>query len=161
MSCPCGNEKPYEQCCEMAHKDLAKASTAESLMRARYTAFVKNNIDFIAKTHIPGTTDFDPQEAKDWAESSIWQGLEIVSTKKGGPQDTAGIVEFKARYSDKAEKSYIHHEIAHFKKLDGFWYYDNGQIVGLGPLTRSAPKIGRNDPCSCGSGKKFKKCCGA
>jgi preprotein translocase subunit SecA len=29
------------------------------------------------------------------------------------------------------------------------------------PVTRAAPKVGRNDPCSCGSGKKFKKCCGA
>jgi preprotein translocase subunit SecA len=27
------------------------------------------------------------------------------------------------------------------------------------PLERSAPKIGRNDPCPCGSGKKYKKCC--
>jgi tetratricopeptide (TPR) repeat protein len=26
-------------------------------------------------------------------------------------------------------------------------------------VTRAAPKIGRNDPCPCGSGKKFKKCC--
>ena len=26
---------------------------------------------------------------------------------------------------------------------------------------RSANKVGRNDPCTCGSGKKFKKCCGA
>jgi uncharacterized protein YecA (UPF0149 family) len=23
------------------------------------------------------------------------------------------------------------------------------------------PRVGRNDPCPCGSGKKFKKCCGA
>ena len=29
------------------------------------------------------------------------------------------------------------------------------------PYVRDAPKIGRNDPCTCGSGKKFKKCCGA
>ncbi|MDT7541103.1 MAG: preprotein translocase subunit SecA [Acidobacteriota bacterium] len=28
-------------------------------------------------------------------------------------------------------------------------------------ITRTQPKIGRNDPCSCGSGKKYKKCCGA
>ena len=26
-------------------------------------------------------------------------------------------------------------------------------------LTRRPPKVGRNDPCPCGSGKKFKKCC--
>ena len=28
-------------------------------------------------------------------------------------------------------------------------------------LVRESPKVGRNDPCPCGSGKKFKKCCGA
>ena len=29
------------------------------------------------------------------------------------------------------------------------------------PYVRSDPKVGRNDPCTCGSGKKFKKCCGS
>jgi uncharacterized protein len=29
------------------------------------------------------------------------------------------------------------------------------------PVKRSGPKIGRNEPCPCGSGKKYKKCCGA
>ncbi len=29
------------------------------------------------------------------------------------------------------------------------------------PIVREAPKVGRNDPCPCGSGKKYKKCCGA
>ncbi|MBV8466842.1 MAG: DUF1186 domain-containing protein [Burkholderiales bacterium] len=29
------------------------------------------------------------------------------------------------------------------------------------PFVREAPKVGRNDPCPCGSGKKYKKCCGA
>ena len=28
------------------------------------------------------------------------------------------------------------------------------------PIVREAPKVGRNDPCPCGSGKKYKKCCG-
>ncbi len=28
------------------------------------------------------------------------------------------------------------------------------------PITRDAPKIGRNDPCICGNGRKYKKCCG-
>ena len=27
------------------------------------------------------------------------------------------------------------------------------------PIVRQTPKVGRNDPCPCGSGKKFKKCC--
>lgn len=36
---------------------------------------------------------------------------------------------------------------------------DHGPAAG--PWRRPDPKIGRNDPCPCGSGKKFKKCCGA
>ncbi|WP_415242478.1 SEC-C metal-binding domain-containing protein [Zhongshania sp.] len=28
------------------------------------------------------------------------------------------------------------------------------------PVTRTAPKVGRNEPCPCGNGRKFKKCCG-
>jgi uncharacterized protein YecA (UPF0149 family) len=28
-----------------------------------------------------------------------------------------------------------------------------------GPVRRAGPKIGRNDPCPCGSGLKFKRCC--
>jgi uncharacterized protein YecA (UPF0149 family) len=31
----------------------------------------------------------------------------------------------------------------------------------VGTIVRSGPRVGRNDPCPCGSGKKFKKCCGA
>ena len=30
----------------------------------------------------------------------------------------------------------------------------------LEPIKRETPKVGRNDPCPCGSGKKYKKCCG-
>ncbi|PIP91452.1 MAG: preprotein translocase subunit SecA [Bdellovibrionales bacterium CG12_big_fil_rev_8_21_14_0_65_38_15] len=30
----------------------------------------------------------------------------------------------------------------------------------LEPIKRETPKLGRNDPCHCGSEKKFKKCCG-
>ncbi|MFC1478184.1 preprotein translocase subunit SecA [Candidatus Margulisiibacteriota bacterium] len=37
--------------------------------------------------------------------------------------------------------------------------YSGGETV-LQPQQRSSSKVGRNDPCPCGSGKKFKKCCG-
>jgi hypothetical protein len=30
---------------------------------------------------------------------------------------------------------------------------------GIAPYVRASPKVGRNDPCPCGSGKKYKKCC--
>jgi len=39
---------------------------------------------------------------------------------------------------------------------------DRGAAIDIIPApVRSGPKIGRNDPCTCGSGKKYKNCCGA
>ena len=36
----------------------------------------------------------------------------------------------------------------------------NAALAGARTVVRDAPKVGRNDPCPCGSGKKYKKCCG-
>ena len=160
-NCPCGSEKDYSECCGPYHEGASKPETAELLMRARYSAFVKNQVQFIADTHVPETEDFNIEEAREWATNSEWKGLEIVSTKNGGKDDIAGVVEFKALYADKDQKDYLHHEISTFKKMDEKWFYEDGQLVGTGPLKRETPKVGRNEPCPCGSGKKFKKCCGA
>lgn len=160
-NCPCNSEKEYSQCCEPFHQETKKPETARELMQARYSAFVKEEIDFIASTHIPGTKDFNLEEAKEWAKSSTWKGLEIIKAEKGGEDHSEGLVEFKALYADSAGKDYLHHEIASFKKIKEKWYFEQGQIVGTGPIKRATPKIGRNDPCTCDSGKKYKKCCGA
>jgi len=39
------------------------------------------------------------------------------------------------------------------------WHYTDGRMRSHDPIVRG-PKVGRNDPCPCGSGKKHKKCCG-
>jgi preprotein translocase subunit SecA len=36
----------------------------------------------------------------------------------------------------------------------------HGENGGRSPVKRKVPKVGRNDPCPCGSGKKYKRCCG-
>ncbi|MBD3244209.1 MAG: hypothetical protein GF331_26695, partial [Chitinivibrionales bacterium] len=69
-----------------------------------------------------------------------------------------GTVEFIASYDD-SEGFKRHHEIGHFHKLHAAWYYEDGEMVKPKPVVRETPKVGRNDPCPCGSGKKYKKCC--
>ena len=49
----------------------------------------------------------------------------------------------------------VQHEINHF---NGITIFDR-KIDDISPVQRQAEKIGRNDKCPCGSGKKFKKCC--
>jgi SEC-C motif domain protein len=130
-------------------------------MRARYAAYTQHNIDYVEKTHDPASPhDFNREQAEAWAKSSTWQGLEIVETVAGGADDETGVVEFIARYVFDG-KPQAHHERSDFVRRDGRWYFVDGELVKPRPIVRTTPKIGRNDPCSCGSGKKFKKCCGA
>jgi len=77
--------------------------------------------------------------------------LLIIAREKGESSDSEGVVEFAADYQGGQL-----HERSRFLKEEGKWFYLNGDI--LPPVT--AAKVGRNDPCPCGSGKKFKKCCG-
>jgi len=159
-SCPCGSGRSYVECCEALHRGTAVAETAEAVMRARYCAFAKKEIDYLDRTYHPSTlSEFDPDSARNWAEESEWVGLEIRSTEGGMAEDRSGKVEFVARYRI-GDDEIAHHEIASFRKENDVWLFVDGRVFGGGPYTRSEPKTGRNEPCVCGSGKKFKKCCG-
>jgi len=158
--CPCGSGLDYSECCRPLISGERPAATAEQLMRSRYTAYVVKELPYLAETlHPDHRKDYDEKSTRAWAESASWHGLEIIKTEGGGPDDPTGTVEFEASYS-QADKKINHHELATFGKIDGRWYFVSGEGVAPKPVVRSAPKVGRNDPCSCGSGKKFKKCCG-
>lgn len=165
--CPCrvldSKKLSYEDCCGPFVTGKKKAPTAEALMRSRYAAYVVKNIDYIDATQINEKHEvFNKEEALKWAESSEWKGLEIKSTKKGETNDDSGLVEFIAHYQDKASGTDLkHHETSLFQKNGGEWKFKEGTIHGAQPVKRLEPKLGRNDPCHCGSGKKFKKCHGA
>lgn len=158
-TCACTSGLDLKDCCGPFLDNSKWPDTAESLMRSRYSAYVLKKIDYVDKTHHPKFGgDFDKDEALKWANESEWMGLDIVKKSKGETQDDTGTVEFVAKYKNQG-KDAKHHEIANFKKHNDKWYYTQGTIVGAEPIHRTEPKIGRNDPCSCGSGKKFKKCC--
>jgi SEC-C motif-containing protein len=126
-------------------------------MRSRYTAYVKVAMDYLYETtHPQHRSGYDKEGTHTWAENAAWLGLEIV-TSKGGKGDTLGEVEFIARYCENGVET-AHHELGKFKKQDDRWYFTEGKMVGAKPLVST--KIGRNDPCPCGSGSKYKKCCG-
>ena len=157
-NCPCGLEKPLKDCCGPILSGKQKATTAEALMRSRYTAYTQHQIDHIAKTNAPNSKEpFDRDMAKNWAEKSEWLGLEVLGVEAGQENDETGAVEFVAHFKLDGEEQ-AHHEVAFFQKIDGAWYYVDGKTPQT-PIRRETPKVGRNDPCTCGSGKKFKKCC--
>jgi SEC-C motif-containing protein len=158
--CACGSNEEFSTCCGPFLEGEKTAPTAEALMRSRYTAYVNENIEYIKKTtHKTAMAEFDEGSARAWSRNSDWLGLKIIETEKGLEGDTEGTVEFVASYlqNDKEEH---HHERAIFKREAGKWFFVDGKIVGQTPFVRETPKVGRNEPCPCGSGNKYKKCCG-
>ena len=160
MTCPCGSPLELAECCEPYVKGEKPAPTAEALMRSRYTCYTMKEVDYIVSTHHPeGREDVDRDSALQWAEQADWLGLQIVDTEAGGEGDDEGVVEFIASFTLQG-KPQTYHERSNFKKVDGKWFYVDGEMTKRKPIVREVKKVGRNEPCPCGSGKKYKKCCG-
>ncbi len=121
-------------------------------MRSRYCAFYLRDSQYLFDTLYPAKRQ--PNE-KSLLDKSIndteWLGLKIVDTDAGKSKDSEGKVEFVAFYQGDGIEQL--HERSNFKKENDQWFYVDG--THLPPI-----KIGRNDDCFCGSGKKFKKCHG-
>lgn len=154
--CPCNSDRPYARCCGPLLSGDRSACTAEALMRSRYTAYVVRDIAYLLRSWHPSTRP----DTIDPAAIPEWHSLHIVRTEKGMEMDSEGAVEFQAT-SFSPKHPWRLQEVSRFVKEDGQWLYVDGDIKDDSlPVERQVPKIGRNDPCHCGSGKKFKKCCG-
>jgi len=128
-------------------------------MRSRYSAYVKCDVDHLERSLAPeARTDHDRKAAEQWAKAVEWQGLEILSTDGGTEGSDTGRVEFIARFRQGGFDQ-SHHETSSFRRHEGAWVYVDGKTHNK-PIVRSEPKRGRNDPCPCNSGKKYKHCCG-
>lgn len=124
-------------------------------MRSRFCAFASDNEAYLLKTWDPATKPEQLDLAKDKGQ---WQRLEIINCKKGGANDKKGIVEFKAFFLLDG-KQHVMHEFSRFNKINGRWHYLDGKVKAI---ASAEPQVnqGKNAPCPCGSGKKYKRCCG-
>ncbi|MGZ5051118.1 MAG: YchJ family protein [Methylobacter sp.] len=154
--CRCGSGLAYAECCGLFHSGEKKPATAEALMRSRFSAYALHNAGYLQDTWDaagrPEAIDFSKENAE-------WTRLEISHTKKGGVKDSKGVVEFKAYYLQDGEE-YVMNEISQFVKRAGGWFYLDGVVKSIAKVGQQT-NLGKNAPCSCGSGKKFKRCCGA
>ena len=166
--CPCGHKTPYTDCCGPLIRGTGYADTAEDLMRSRYTAYTQRNWDYLIQTTcIAERGGKNSKDFEIWGKGVEWINLEILGSNKGGLHDEEGEVDFIAFYREDDEEHAMR-ETSRFVKEDGRWTYSEKQSTihrkvhdqPQSPVKREGPKVGRNDPCPCGSGKKFKKCCG-
>ena len=154
-NCLCNSDLPYDLCCEPLHTGKSHALTAKALMRSRFTAYAMHNEMYLLQTWDPVSRP----EAIDFSkETGEWTHLDIISTKKGLAKDNKGIVEFKAYFTQGGEEQ-VMTETSRFIKKQGHWFYLDGQVKSIS-ASKGPVNQGLNAPCSCGSGKKFKRCCG-
>lgn len=156
--CLCGSAKELAACCG---KYIAgePAPDPVSVMRARYTALSLGNLDYIEATCTEDALhSLNRFEMERSLPQTTFLGLEVREAQQDEALDT-GQVKFAFRYRFK-DQDFTQVEIAHFLRVNGSWLFDNS-VINPKPATIRVESIGRNDPCPCGSGKKFKKCCGA
>lgn len=170
----------YKDCCQTYHDGICnkkaneetdnaegiKADSAERLMRTRYSAFVLVKPEYIVKTTLPAQQALlDIQAIESWAKETDWAGLEIVAhMPKLGKRHAQ--VEFKAYFNTTGnvadsleEKMQAHHELSAFVKVkDKAAKGNNESWYFLDPTVSMS--VTQKQPCVCGSGEKFKRCCG-
>ncbi|NJD07983.1 MAG: zinc chelation protein SecC [Methylococcaceae bacterium] len=147
--CPCGSGLNLAECCGPYLSGTAAAPTPEALMRSRYTAYALGSGDYLIATWHPSTR---PAQLGLEPKATRWLKLEILEAPPHS--EDAGEVDFTADFFAEGSLQTLH-ETSHFRRESGRWYYLDGKAM----WERHKPP-GRNDPCWCGSGKKFKKCCG-
>jgi SEC-C motif-containing protein len=125
-------------------------------MRARFTAHATQNYEFVHRTY-RGTAKF-PYQALEDTPPTQWTRLVVHSHSPAVTADIAH-VDFSA-YGMEQGQEMVLHEKAEFAREGDTWIYTRPLREGPAPVRSATPKVGRNDPCPCGSGKKFKHCCG-
>jgi SEC-C motif-containing protein len=130
--CPCGSDEPFGRCCLPLHLGERQAETAEQLMRARYSAYAVDTLDYVWQTWHPRTR---PSEST--ADTGLtWTGLEIVDTVEGLSGDESGEVEFRAHYVQNRRSGRSApvvawgtlHERSRFAVRARRWFYVDGDL---------------------------------
>ena len=148
MRCYCCSSLAFADCCHPFVTQSKHPETAEQLMRSRFTAYVLANFTYVLNTYSSEKQiGLSTEGLKESAGDAVWFALKVANS-------SADTVEFTAYFFEN-KGLYQLHETSTFVKEGSLWRYHDGILHDdCGKL-----KYGRNLPCLCHSGKKFKQCC--
>ncbi|MFC5928417.1 hypothetical protein D6T64_20570 [Cryobacterium melibiosiphilum] len=118
VRCPCLSGETYGGCCGRLHAGELRAPTAETLMRARYSAFARGEPHYLLSTWHPSTRP----ATLDLDRELQWVRLDVHRTVRGGLLDTMGVVEFTAHFRLHGRR-HEQHEASRFVKENRHWFY--------------------------------------
>lgn len=118
-------------------------------MRVRYSAYALQLIDFLVVSTVPSQQALlNTAAMAQWSASVVWQGLKVLRhAPKISPCHAA--VDFQAYFADETGTQ-VHEEHSIFVWMSGRWYFLDLTVALPSPKAL----------CLCGSGKKWKHCCG-
>ena len=132
--CPCGLPAAYRDCCGRLHRGQGRATTAEQLMRSRYSAFAVGDRDHLMRSWHPRTRprhlELDP--------GIEWLRLEVLSSTGGTPFHQEGTVDFRAVHRQGGREEVLA-EHSRFVRHEGEWVYLDALADGIEGLSGHAP----------------------
>lgn len=118
--CPCGLDRTYERCCYPYHCGERTAQSPETLMRSRYSAYVKRLPHYLEATWHSSTRP----AFLDLADSPNWLKLQVISSSV---EATTGQVHFRAFYREGNDVGFME-ELSDFVQENDKWYYVTGEV---------------------------------
>lgn len=153
MQCYCGSGQPFADCCQPLLNGLQVAKSCEQLMRSRYSAFCHGDAEYLQQSCVPALRETQsPTALQPFIADTHFTQLQILDFSPPDPAATHGFVEFKVCFI-QGHQLHSFQEHSEFELIQGQWFYASGRLTDF-----PSQKIGRNDTCPCGSGKKFKSC---
>lgn len=155
MRCYCCSNKLFSQCCQPFVEGMRLPQTAEQLMRSRFTAYAIHRYDYALNTYSrEKRSTLSVTQLEESAAGAVWFALSVMPSQTVSLDNESDMVEFTAYYFE-GKSLFQLHETSSFLKEEGRWRYHDGVLADdCGKV-----KYGRNLPCLCNSGKKFKQCC--
>ena len=118
-------------------------------MRSRYVAYALQQIDYLVRTTMPAQQPLlDVNSIAQWSREAQWMGLTVHQHNPRIGKCHAQVA-FTARFSEHGN-AHEHNELSTFVQINGAWYF----------IDPTVPLPSMKSPCICGSGVKFKACCG-
>lgn len=131
LPCSCYSGNIYQECCQPYHLGDKVVKEAVLLMRSRYSAYALGLVNYIISTTHPNNSDVRANRQAwkkrilNFSKKTSFEGLEVINSFE---EEQEAFVTFTAHLKQNNNNTSFT-EKSHFLKVDGLWFYLEGQIV--------------------------------
>jgi SEC-C motif domain protein len=144
-ACPCRSGRLYKACCEPFHRGALEAPDAEALMRSRFAAFAKKEVDYLFRTLHPDHEDRQHDRAdvlrslKASASNFRYAGLAILDRREPDEEGIAQVLFLARLFEGSNERSFV--ELSDFAHDGEGWRYLRGTLRAASAIPGDATAL--------------------